>query len=410
MAPKENKRMILPLNKGTSVFHKKYYLRAIFRSVALVFLVVGYSTYNYIYDVAPTSGKISIENHSLGKPESAYNLLKPNDVNDSFSYVDVSNGVRKLQTTNSTTLTLSEEDCGKAKSWWELLLYIIGVLYLFLALAVVVDEFFVPALEEMSSERHLNLSMDVAGATLMAAGGSAPELFTSLFGTFAESDVGFGTIVGSAVFNVLFVIACVSLLSKEVLTLTWWPLFRDCTYYVISLIVLAVFVGVESPEQIFAWEAGVLLAMYFGYVIVMKFNGAIYFLLTKKNLDDMMEEATTPKSILMMSDKMNDTDASVVSMHTMRSFAWPGTFRAGVLKLLRNPSSWVDSAGVGIVSQLTGDVNDTFESIDKDKDGHLSKDELSKLFFELDCPISADELDDVMNTLDIDKDGKVREK
>lgn len=34
-------------------------------------------------------------------------------------------------------------------------------------------------------------------------GGSAPELFTSVMGVFvAESDVGFGTIVGSAVFNV----------------------------------------------------------------------------------------------------------------------------------------------------------------------------------------------------------------
>ena len=42
----------------------------------------------------------------------------------------------------------------------------------------------------------LNLSNDVAGATLMAAGGSAPELATSFVGTFQRSDVGFGTIVG----------------------------------------------------------------------------------------------------------------------------------------------------------------------------------------------------------------------
>ena len=40
----------------------------------------------------------------------------------------------------------------------------------------------------------------------MAAGGSAPELFTSIIGVFiAQSDVGIGTIVGSAVFNILFV-------------------------------------------------------------------------------------------------------------------------------------------------------------------------------------------------------------
>ena len=53
----------------------------------------------------------------------------------------------------------------------------------------------------------LGISEDVAGATFMAAGGSAPELFTSMIGVFiAFSDVGIGTIVGSAVFNILFVI------------------------------------------------------------------------------------------------------------------------------------------------------------------------------------------------------------
>jgi sodium/potassium/calcium exchanger 2 len=61
------------------------------------------------------------------------------------------------------------------------------------------------------------ISPDVAGATLMAAGGSAPELFTSVIGVFiAISDVGIGTIVGSAVFNVLFVIAACAFASAKV--------------------------------------------------------------------------------------------------------------------------------------------------------------------------------------------------
>ena len=45
-------------------------------------------------------------------------------------------------------------------------------------------------------------SLVLLGATFMAAGGSAPELFTSIIGTFiANSDVGFGTIVGSGTFG-----------------------------------------------------------------------------------------------------------------------------------------------------------------------------------------------------------------
>ncbi len=93
------------------------------------------------------------------------------------------------------------------------ILLVVGILYMFIALAIVCDEFFVPSLEIMAEE--MQLSDDVAGATLMAAGGSAPELFTAFLGVFvAESDVGFGAIVGSAVFNVLFVISMCALFSR----------------------------------------------------------------------------------------------------------------------------------------------------------------------------------------------------
>merc|ERR1712227_669244 len=106
---------------------------------------------------------------------------------------------------------------------------------MFYALALVCDHFFVPTLDVIIER--FDISPDVAGATLMAAGGSAPELFTSVIGVFiAVSDVGIGTIVGSAVFNVLFVIGMCALFSTEVLQLTWWPLFRDCTFYIISLL------------------------------------------------------------------------------------------------------------------------------------------------------------------------------
>ncbi|MCW5210931.1 hypothetical protein VU03_04310, partial [Desulfobulbus sp. N3] len=55
----------------------------------------------------------------------------------------------------------------------------------------------------------LDLPHNVAGASLMAMGSSAPELaiaLTSLFqGSGEHSDVGVGTIVGSAVFNILVI-------------------------------------------------------------------------------------------------------------------------------------------------------------------------------------------------------------
>lgn len=64
----------------------------------------------------------------------------------------------------------------------------------------------------------LNLSEDVAGATFMAVATSAPELFINIIGTFiTESDLGVGTIVGSAVFNILGVATCLGLATSKVI-------------------------------------------------------------------------------------------------------------------------------------------------------------------------------------------------
>ncbi|XP_044590522.1 sodium/potassium/calcium exchanger Nckx30C isoform X4 [Cotesia glomerata] len=146
--------------------------------------------------------------------------------------------------------------------------HVLGVVYMFVALAIVCDEFFVPALDVIIEK--FEIADDVAGATFMAAGGSAPELFTSVIGVFVSfDDVGIGTIVGSAVFNILFVIGMCAIFSKTVLSLTWWPLFRDCTFYSISLLTLIYFF---RDNFIHWYEALVLFGFYLAYVGFMKFN------------------------------------------------------------------------------------------------------------------------------------------
>ncbi|XP_066958687.1 sodium/potassium/calcium exchanger Nckx30C-like isoform X7 [Macrobrachium rosenbergii] len=149
-----------------------------------------------------------------------------------------------------------------------IILHVLGMIYMFVALAIVCDEFFVPALDVIIEK--LQISEDVAGATFMAAGGSAPELFTSVIGVFISfDDVGIGTIVGSAVFNVLFVIAMCVLFSRTVLDLTWWPLFRDVTFYSTSLLLLVLFF---LDSNIFWYEALTLFLIYISYCLFMKFN------------------------------------------------------------------------------------------------------------------------------------------
>jgi hypothetical protein len=224
-------------------------------------------------------------------------------------------------------------------------LYILGVLYLFLGIAIVCDEFFVPALTVLMNE--VGVSPEVGGATFMAAGGSAPELFTSLIGTFKRSTVGFGTIIGSAVFNVLFVIGMCALFSKETLVLTWWPLARDSTYYAISLLVLAMFF---HDEVIMWWEALVLFGMYFGYVTVMKYNEFLH-----KKIDSWVHQDAPPAQL--------DSEKSSRGIGGPNIFLTPGTFRAGVLTHLISDDDFDTSLQRAMVSQVKGDLKSTFDKV-----------------------------------------------
>ncbi|XP_060940358.1 sodium/potassium/calcium exchanger 2-like [Limanda limanda] len=178
--------------------------------------------------------------------------------------------------------------------------HMFGMLYMFIALAIVCDEFFVPALTVITEQ--LEISDDVAGATFMAAGGSAPELFTSIIGVFvSHSNVGIGTIVGSAVFNILFVIGMCALFSKEVLNLTWWPLFRDVSFYIIGLLMLIYFF---LDNQIVMGESISLLMCYTCYVTFMKFNRKVEMfikgLLGSNQVDEL---ESPPKEIAPVDDE-----------------------------------------------------------------------------------------------------------
>ncbi|KAG1941903.1 sodium/potassium/calcium exchanger 4 [Pimephales promelas] len=159
------------------------------------------------------------------------------------------------------------------------LLHIIAALYMFLALAIVCDDYFVMSLEKICEK--LNLSEDVAGATFMAAGSSAPELFASVIGVFiTHGDVGVGTIVGSAVFNILCIIGVCGIFAGQVVLLTWWAVFRDSFFYILSVVALIVFI---YDGKIVWWESLVLVLMYVVYILIMKFNSSLQKFFTRRS-------------------------------------------------------------------------------------------------------------------------------
>ncbi|XP_068410752.1 sodium/potassium/calcium exchanger 4 isoform X2 [Eschrichtius robustus] len=192
------------------------------------------------------------------------------------------------------------------------LLHILGALYMFYALAIVCDDFFVPSLEKICEKLHL--SEDVAGATFMAAGSSTPELFASVIGVFiTHGDVGVGTIVGSAVFNILCIIGVCGLSAGQVIRLTWWAVCRDSVYYTLSVIVLMAFI---YDEEIVWWEGLVLIILYVFYILIMKYNVKMQAFFTVKQktiangntvnseLEDVKEEPQYSRNPVVMVDEV----------------------------------------------------------------------------------------------------------
>lgn len=143
-----------------------------------------------------------------------------------------------------------------------ILLALVALTIIFYVLAILTEYFFVPAIDVIT--RRLNISSDAAGATFLAMGSSAAEFFTSLIAILTlvnkgGANVGAGTIVGSAIFNILVIVGA-SAMYKTV-TLQWKPVLRDQIFYILTiLLLLAAF-----------WDGKIVLYEAIGFVFTYVF-------------------------------------------------------------------------------------------------------------------------------------------
>ncbi|GIY09127.1 hypothetical protein CEXT_231451, partial [Caerostris extrusa] len=123
-----------------------------------------------------------------------------------------------------------------------LIVHALIIAYICLMLAIVCDKYFVPCLKVMAS--YFKVPTDIAGATFMAIGASSPELFSSVIGAFVtEGDIGVGTVVGSAVFNILAVTGAAGFaVGSSAVQLDQYPITRDCAMYIVTISTLVVII------------------------------------------------------------------------------------------------------------------------------------------------------------------------
>lgn len=141
--------------------------------------------------------------------------------------------------------------------------YVLGLLLSFYLLMKVCDDYFVDSLEKIS--KNLKMSSEAAGATLMAMGSSAPELFVSLIALLKPGNhgaMGAGTIVGSAIFNILVIIGASLVVRKA--HILWQPVVRDMAFYCIAILML---LFAFSDGVISLTEAFFFVSFYAIYIV-----------------------------------------------------------------------------------------------------------------------------------------------
>ncbi len=109
----------------------------------------------------------------------------------------------------------------------------------------------------------LGLSEKIIGFTIVAVGTSLPELATSVVAAIRKNtNIAVGNIIGSNIFNILFVLAVSSL----VLPVQYNTIFNTDMYLLAGgtlVLFIAMFTG--NTKKLDRWEAVILLLIYIGY-------------------------------------------------------------------------------------------------------------------------------------------------
>lgn len=138
-----------------------------------------------------------------------------------------------------------------------ILMVVVGVALIVLGSNVTVD-----AATKLATM--FGMSKRFIGLTIVALGTSLPELFTSVMaGIKGKADIAIGNIVGSNIFNILFVIGLSSIITPVTYQREFYVDSIICVVTVVLLLVLSLNKGLKLKR----WGGVILLASYVGYFI-----------------------------------------------------------------------------------------------------------------------------------------------
>lgn len=152
---------------------------------------------------------------------------------------------------------LEEADADGQTALWKLvLLVVVGILMIKWGSDITVNAATALATFFGMSER-------LIGLTIVAFGTSLPELVTSVAAALkGKTDIAVGNIVGSNIFNILFVVGTTALITPVVYSQAF---FADSLMAIATMVLL--FVCVVRDKKLGKLEGGIMLAAYAGYFV-----------------------------------------------------------------------------------------------------------------------------------------------
>ncbi len=149
----------------------------------------------------------------------------------------------------------AEGSGSKARVWLSIIPAVLGLAGIIFGGDLVVDN----AAEIAKS---LGMSEALVGLTIVAVGTSLPELVTSVVASVKkENDIAVGNVIGSNIFNIIFILGLSSTIST--LTLSWSALTDMLVMTASGLIIL---ITALISKKIARWQGVILVLMYIGYL------------------------------------------------------------------------------------------------------------------------------------------------
>ncbi|KAJ4456669.1 Ca2+:Cation Antiporter [Paratrimastix pyriformis] len=215
--------------------------------------------------------------------------------------------------------------------WASYIIMVIAILVLFMLLGSTASDFFVPALQDISSS--MRLSDNVAGVTFLALGNGAPDLFSMIAGVSKGAfEMSLSEAMGSGIFINSIVLGSVGLVAT--FQLDKLSLFMDALVYLGTVIFLLM---ITVTHSVYWPEAAMFPLIYGAYVTAV----VVIDRVKRKRMSrfaHLVVEDDTPAPDISYSQYIEPSPAPTGSINSDEVHR-PPTDRAGVLSLLSSSIS-----------------------------------------------------------------------